>query len=143
MTTSTYLVLSQQRFNPNCIGGELRGCNTFVGVREGPHTGLNQNLFYGKPLYLPLDMTHFIYDGTKYNINLKSIQQYMAKHRTNAEAGVRNITDAHFRKYIYDVDIPEELYFEVIQVKDNNTYLHNKFEFEYVTFQGMRFEMIL
>jgi hypothetical protein len=159
---TTYLVLSQQRFNPNCVDGPLHRCNTF-----GPHAGLNQNLFYNEPLYLSIDLTHFLFKGIRYNIRLKSIQKLMAKHHTNAEAGTKNIVDAHFKKYIYDVDVlesfrpkvgtdlgyprmerpapprvPEEQYFVIVQVKDNNTYLHNRFEFNHVVFEGMRFELI-
>lgn len=135
--TSTYLVLSQQRYNPNCVDGPLHKCNTF-----DPHAGLNQNLFYNEPLYLSVDLTHFLFKGVRYNIRLKSIQKLMAKHHTNAEAGTKNIIDAHFKKYVYDIDVPEELYFVIVQVKDNNAYLHNKFEFNHVVFEGMRFELI-
>lgn len=136
---TTYLVLAQQKFNPNCIGTTTGKCMPFGFT----NTDLKQNLFYGDPLYLATDMTHIIYKGTRFNISLKSIHHFMGKHRTNAEAGVRNIVDAHFREYMYDVDVPQELYLTVVQVKDNNTYLHNKFEFDHVTFEGMRFEMIL
>jgi len=136
---TTYLVLAQQKFNPNCIGTSSGNCTRFGS--ENPD--LNQNLFYGQTLYLAIDMSHIIYKGTKITISLKSIQHFMGKHRTRAEAGVRNIVDAHFRKYIYDIDGPQESYLTVVQVKDNNIYLHNKFEFDHVTFEGMRFEMIL
>lgn len=136
---TTYLVLAQQKFNPNCTGTATGRCMPFGFTNND----LKQNKFYGQPLYLATDMTHILYKGTKYNITLKSIRHSMAKHRTNAEAGTKNIVDAHFREYIYDIDIPQESYLTVVQVKDNNTYLHNKFEFDHVKFEGMRFELIL
>lgn len=133
-----YLVLSQQKFSPNCVSGQNTTCNNW-----GPHKEYNQNLFYGLPLYLSLDMTHFIYDNVKYIIKLKNIEQIMAKHHTNAESGIKNIIDAHFKRFIYDINnISDERYFVVTQINDNNIYLHDKYEFNHVSFNDMRFELI-
>src|ERR1700733_5602100 len=104
----TYLVLSQQRFNPNgCHGNEI--------------------IYYGKLLYLSEDLKYFIYNGKHYDIKYTGMEQKNGIHKSNAISGKRG---------------SENVEFLIVQTNDINTYLHNKFEFTFVQYFGMRFEMI-
>jgi len=123
-----YLTLSQQKFVPNQT--TCRGA-------------LNQVAFYGDPLYIATDLSHFVYQNVRHPIVLKGVYDDMGIHNSNAISGRKGRIDSHFRQYIYDVmNILEPIYFIIVQTKDNNTYLHNKYEFAYVTYMGMRFEPV-
>jgi len=121
-----YLVLSQQKFSP--------GTGSCHSARV---------VYYGDLLYLAEDLTHFIYRGYKCNIRYLYYEETMGQLQSSARSARRGLVNSYIKKYIYDIDTPSKLYFVIIQTKDVNTYLHNKYEFNYVTFGGMRFEMVI
>uniref|UniRef100_A0A6C0LVP8 Uncharacterized protein n=1 Tax=viral metagenome TaxID=1070528 RepID=A0A6C0LVP8_9ZZZZ len=120
----TYLVLSQQRFNPNgCHGNEI--------------------IYYGKLLYLSEDLKYFIYNGKHYDIKYTGMEQKNGIHQSNAISGKRGFVNVKFRIFKYSISNTfENVEFLIVQTNDINTYLHNKFEFTFVQYFGMRFEMI-
>lgn len=121
----TYLALMQQKYSPGA-----GGCHS------------PRIVFYGDILYLSIDLSHFVYKGEYYEIKFKKMTESRGVLQSNARGGLKGPVNVDFRKFIYDIDIPEQMYLTIVQTKDVNTYLHNKYEFTYVTFAGMRFEMI-
>ena len=121
-----YLVLSQQRFVP--------GTSCCQSARI---------VYYGDFLYLSEDLTHFIYKSTKYNIKLLHMDKGSDVQQSNARSARRGRINVYYKKYVYDINVPEKKYFVIVQTKDVNPYLHNTYEIDHVTYNGMRFEMIL
>jgi hypothetical protein len=121
-----YLVLMQQKFSPG------------TGSGHSP-----RNVYYGDPLFLSEDLSYFVYLGKTYNIKLNRIEEEVGVFQSNAISARKGRYNMRVKKYIYDIDIPEKLYFVIYQTKDENVYLHNIYEFSHVTFAGMRFEMIM
>lgn len=121
-----YLLLSQQKFSPG-----TGSCHAA------------QIVYYGDILYLSEDLSHFIYQGKRYNIKFRRMSQEFDSIDTNAISARRGKINADIKKYYYDTNSSQPLPLIIIQTKDVNTYLHNVYEFTYVTFAGMRFEMII
>ena len=121
----TYLVLMQQKFSPGT--GSCHSART---------------VYYGDPLYLSIDLTHFVYRETTYYVKFNRIDEERGVHQSTARSGRKWPANVDFRKYIYDIGIPEKLYLTIVQIKDVNIYLHNRYEFTYITFAGMRFEIV-
>lgn len=122
----TYLVLMQQKFSPG------------AGSCHPPRV-----VFYGDMLYLSIDLTHFIYRGVVYPIKINKAEVGRGLLESNARSGIKGPVNADFKVYIYDIGVPEKIYLKIVQTKDVNTYLHNRYELAYVEFAGMRFEMVL
>lgn len=115
-----YTVLSQQKFIPNM-------CT------------VNNVQIYGKKLYLAEDMTHFVYDMNIFKIKFNRIEREKGVYQSNAISGMRGRYNMRVEKYIFDiVDTNSQL--TIYRAKDENSYLHNKYEFKFVEFNDMRFE---
>jgi hypothetical protein len=127
-----YLILFQQKLNP----GECYS---------------TQIIYYGDPLYLSEDLTHFIYKNKIYQIKYLYTEKNIGVSKNSAYSGRRGLTNANVKKHIYDIDVSatdgefksEQIYFIIVQTSDVNIYLHNKFEFSHIIFSGMRFELII
>lgn len=124
-----YQKLTQQKFVPP----QLLNCSF--------NNSLDCVVEYGEPLYLSIDLTHFFHQDHRYEINLHHVTTEIGIHNSNAVRGMKGRINSHIRTFIYDIiNDPNKIYFNIVQTKDNNIYLHNKYEFSYVTFMGMRFE---
>lgn len=122
----TYLLLMQQKFSPG------------AGSCHPP-----RKVYYGDILYLSIDMTHFVYKGKIYEIWFKGMEESRGIYQGMALHARKGPYNVDFRKFIYDINIPQKLYLTMVQINDVNRYLHNKYEFTYADFAGMRFEMIM
>jgi hypothetical protein len=121
-----YLVLSSQKLVP------------------GAGSGISSKIYYyGDFLYLSEDLSHFYLKDEKYNIWLKNIETQTGLHQNSARSGRKGITNADMRMFHYYTDSPEKLDLTIVQTKSVNPYLHDKYEFDYVIFAGMRFELIV
>jgi len=118
-----YLVLMQQKFNPRSEQG-----------------GPSIISYYGKPLYLADNMSHMVYDGIKYKMNFVVTIESSGIRPDVAREGMRGRINVYFRKHYYKLGPNKWL--TIVETKDVNPYLHNHFEFNYVIFDDMRFEMI-
>lgn len=121
-----YLILMQEKFN---TGSEL---------------GHSANIiFYGKILYLYEDMTHFIYDGIIYTIRYLYTSTGMKTTMSIARSGRKGPVNVNFREHHYIASDGRHKYeFIIMQTNDVNIYLHDKYEFKYVSFRGMHFDMV-
>lgn len=129
----TYVLMRQQIFEPsNCSNGP-------------------EIIYYGKPLYLSIDFSNFIYDDVVYKLNLDRIINSTGLHEVNAISGYKNIINVFFRTIYFDTirekdlldmltNIPDR--FTVVQTRPVNPYLQPNLNFSYVTFRDMRFELI-
>jgi len=119
-----YLILMQQKFNTNSEVGGPRNI-----------------LIYGKPIYLSEDMTYFVYDGVQYGIKFKYMKESVGTQNSIARFGMRGPVNVYLKKYYYQTN--NDKWFIIVQTKDVNIYLHNKFELNHVIFDNMQFEMVI
>jgi len=121
-----YLILMQQKFN---TGSEL-----------GYAANIN---FYGKIIYLDENMTHFVYDDVAYKINYLYTRIGMQTMMSIPRSGRRGPVNVDYREHHYNAfDGIHNYEFIIVQTNDVNIYLHDKFELQYVSFRGMRFDMV-
>ena len=118
-----YLILIQQKFNTRSDVG-------------GPST----IQYYGDSLYLATDMSHFIYRNVRYQLKYLGKRESSGIRPEIGREGRRGSINVYFKKYFYQTS---SKYFIAIQTKDVNPYIHNEFEFNYVIFDDMRFELVV
>ena len=118
----SYLILIQQKFNTR---SEVCGASMIQ--------------YYGDPLYLAEDMSHFIYRRTRYPLKYKGVNESTGIRPDIAREGRLGKINVYFKKYYYQT---KKGWFVAVQTKNINPYLHNKFEFNYVIFDDMRFELV-
>jgi len=96
-------------------------------------------LVYGPSLYLAKDFTHFLYDGKQYKLKYLRMTNSMKTEKNLATNGIRGLVNVNMRKYYYSINDNVHPVFAIVSTNDVNIYLHNKFEFSYVLFNGMQF----
>lgn len=118
-----YLILSQQIFVPDTCGE-------------------SKIIYYGKKLYLSIDLSHFIYEGDVNNlIYFKTISgvKYFDPVSRSGRLGKMKVK---YKEHYYLIKNTNE-FIKIIQTASLNPYPHPSFEFNNVSLNGMKFEMML
>jgi hypothetical protein len=142
-----YLVLAQQKFmhdaNRNmAISGKCCAKHPSGKCQVQCVKPVNDNVvYYGRPLYLSMDMTHFEYMTVYYDLKLDRVEKYTGVVNSSAISGRMGPINAKYKRFVYNTD--GGLEFTVYQVKHINKYLRDKYDFKFVTFAGMRLEPIV
>jgi hypothetical protein len=123
-----YLVLSQQVFIP------------------GATTGWKSRVKYnGSKIYLSEDLKYFDYDGNRYDLTYVSTSKGRGLNMSPTRSALRGPVQVYYQKYFYETTNPyngSPVSFIIVQTKDQNPYLYDKFQFDHVLFNGKRCEMI-